>query len=82
MLDARGTQIIEGARVAYNLSGDVAVGVVVRMPGKQGQHPRWGHYVGGPITIELTHNAAGMSKGHLSKVKNPRSVLVLKDGEA
>ena len=62
--DSRGTEIEVGQRVAYNLSGQVAEGDIVSTKG-------W------TIGIKLIDCCAGMDPGHISKVKNPTSILVL-----
>lgn len=64
-IDCRGTQITEGAKVAYNYSGDVVPGEVV------GLTP-------GHVKIRLGRSAQYSGSGrHISKVKRPRSILVL-----
>lgn len=63
--DSRGTVIEPGQRVAYNLSGQVGEGVVQAVRG-------------GTTSIELLDRCAGMPPGHISKVKNSCSILVLK----
>lgn len=62
--DSRRTPITEGAKVAYNLSGDVVSGVVLHVTR------------GGTTHIRCT-NRTGWAAGRTSKVKNPGSVLVL-----
>lgn len=76
--DTRNEQIELGSEVAYNLSGQVAKGVVIKLP-KQVGMSRWGHYNGGPIHVELLHDAAGMKAGHVSKVRNPLNMLVIEE---
>jgi hypothetical protein len=67
--DNRGTVVKIGHRVAFNISGDVAVGDVV------------GISRGGVISIMLLHQADGKNTGHISKVKKPQSLIVLRREE-
>lgn len=62
-LDSQGREIKEGDRVAYNLSGDVVPGVVI------GISP-------GHIKIRC-ESARYVRRGHISRVKNSRGVMVL-----
>jgi hypothetical protein len=64
LTDKRGSVIEVGSKVAYNISGDVAIGEVVK--------------VGSPFHVVLSHNAAGMKSGHLSKVKRSAALIVLR----
>lgn len=65
--DARDTPITVGAEVFYNLSGDAAKGRVVATPPSENI-----------FKIELLFPVGGMPTGHISKVKNSNSILVLK----
>jgi hypothetical protein len=67
ILDKRGSLIEVGAKVAYNLSGDVAIGEIVKDTA--------------PFQVMLTHRAAGMPAGHISRVRNIGSLLVLRPGD-
>lgn len=77
--DARGTEITLGARVAYNMSGDVVAGEVVAV-GRGGN---------GPYRIARDYEcgyqrpdiALAPVNKHVSRVKNARSILVLREGE-
>jgi len=62
--DARGNPIEEGCRVAYNISGDIALGEVLSV-GPRGFKVRLGHF------------CAGKPAGHISKVRRATSILVL-----
>lgn len=76
MIDNRDTEIHEGDTVAFNISGQVAVGEIVALT----KASRYGR----PITkieVRLDHKAAGHPAGHISTVTNPRNVIVLKDKE-
>lgn len=64
-IDVRGNLIQDGCLVAYNLSGDVALGDVVYSKPS------------GPIRVRLRHPAAGHRAGHISRVKRWSSMLVL-----
>jgi hypothetical protein len=70
MKDNRGTPIEVGCQVAYNYSGQIAVGKVLSATPKK-------------ITIELgiNMNTDGVVKrpGKISIVKNRQNVLVLKE---
>jgi hypothetical protein len=66
--DVRGADLVPGARVAYNISGDVALGTII--------DAKPGHF-----KIELLHDAAGMPALHVSRVRNARSILVLRNGD-
>lgn len=67
MLDNRGMRLEVGQLVAFNISGQVARGEITKLSTT--------------IKIRLEHNAAGMPPGHISTLKNSRSVLVL-EGQA
>lgn len=78
MRDMRGTELEEGQRVAYNRSGDVIPGVIVRLP----RRGRSGRRVSGSIYVEPSHGVRANYSGAPSRVKHSRSVLVLLDDEA
>lgn len=65
--DSRGTRITPGARVAYNRSGDVIEGVVERIA---------------PNTVIVRPLPEFVWRGPadpVSRVRNPRGILVLDD---
>jgi hypothetical protein len=74
--DRRGVPITKGAKVAYNMSGDVVPGEVVQV-------------CSGHVKIKLLlaskYGSAAVHrippKPHISQVKRPGSVLVLVAGE-
>lgn len=69
--DQRGTPLTPGAEVAYNMSGTVAKGRIIKAePGK-------GSYGKANIHISLEHPACGKPAGHISKVSRPENVLVM-----
>jgi hypothetical protein len=75
--DNRGALLEPGVTVAYNLSGEVAVGRLldVRLTGKTG-------FRGAPLAVfrvELAHAAAGQAAGHVSKVKDHHNLLVIRE---
>ena len=75
--DNRGTPITSGQTVAYNLSGEVALGDIIAV----GESYRsWG--IEPLIKVRLAHSAGGHPAGHVSKVRNAKNVLVLKPGDA
>jgi hypothetical protein len=65
ILDKRGSLIEIGSKVAFNLSGDVAIGEIVKCDTR-------------PFHIMLSHRAAGMPAGHISRVRNVGSLIVLR----
>lgn len=67
LTDVRGSVIDVGVKVAYNISGDVALGEVERLDSS------------GRIFVRLAHRAAGQPPGHISRVRHATSVLVLKE---
>lgn len=69
--DQRGTILAVGQEVAYNMSGTVAKGRIVRAePGK-------GLYGKANIHVRLEHAACGKAIGHVSKITRPENVLVM-----
>lgn len=62
--DSQGHPISAGLRVAFNRSGDVVPGIVLDV------HPSH-------IKIKSIAASGGHPEGHISRVKNGRSVLVL-----
>jgi hypothetical protein len=73
MKDNRGTEITPGVTVVYNICGQVAKGVVLKV------HPRATGYTATKVEVVLCHNAAGYRKGHVSKLKNPLNLLVVNE---
>lgn len=71
LTDNRGAEITPGATVAYNISGQVAKGVVLKV------HPRATGHSATKLEVVLCHSAAGKRKGHVSKLKNALGVLVV-----
>lgn len=72
LTDARGTPIEVGSRVAYNLSGDVALGTVIRLT--------YGYT--DPIFIRPDDTwVNGYRRSPYSRVKSRHSVLVLQPDE-
>lgn len=71
MIDSRGTPIEEGRKVAFNLSGQVALGTIM-LAGEGGGSPYRRN-----IRVKLDHACAGHPAGHISRVRNQASVLVL-----
>ena len=73
--DSRGTELVEGARVAYNRSGDIAFGTIKKIHKNQWKHEqlrgggqRW--YLEFELHIEN-------ELGPLFKIKNPNSFLII-----
>lgn len=75
-VDTRNTPITSGCTVAYNISGQVALGQVKRIVSttRYGR-PRW------EFEVVLQHRAAGCAAGHFSRVTNPCNLLVLASAE-
>lgn len=73
--DSRGTLIVSGARVAYNLSGNVVLGVL------QGMNSSWTQIRPGANNTSWWNckfNAFIVNeKGEVSTVKNPNSFVIL-----
>lgn len=78
MRDIRGTELEEGQRVAFNRSGDVLPGIIVRLP----RRGRSGQRLSGPIWVDATDGVRANGSGLPSKIKHSRSVLVLKEHES
>lgn len=66
MVDRRGTPICIGSRVAYNLSGQTALGVVVGLPLK------------GPGVTRISPDLPWSRIVKFSSVKHPETLVVLK----
>ncbi len=74
--DNRGKLVEPGAKVAFNLSGQLAAGEIVSVRATPNVHA-WGASHKWTIRVRLTHQASGFWPGHVSKVTDPRNVLVL-----
>lgn len=76
MRDTQGTPLLVGQTVAFNCSGEVHVGQIVRLV--EGvldeSYEIWERWVKKPL-IEV------QSKNGLSKVRNPRNLVVIKTME-
>lgn len=64
-VDSAGTEIKKGQIVACNVSGQIGKGEVT--------------HVGQQINVKLTEECAGFLAGHVSRIKNGYSVLVLEE---
>lgn len=73
MTDCYGTPLALGQIVAYNMSGNVVRGQIVKL-GPPIHIALSGDMTGNPAIV-----IAGYTAGHISKVRHPTSVLVLKD---
>jgi hypothetical protein len=73
MRDNRGRAIVPGVQVAYNLSGQLALGEVVDTGLANSRYRR------ANIKVRLLHRAAGHATGHRSNVTNWTNVLVVRD---
>lgn len=76
--DMRGFVITPGAPVAYNLSGTVAKGVVESAEAYEVPGPWSGSYLKAAIKVRLEHEANGFQRGHVSTIRHPHNVLVLR----
>jgi hypothetical protein len=74
MTDNRDVELEVGQRVAFNLSGQIAKGEIVKIAPPRFNQKR-------SIHVSLIHRAAGHNAGHISKVTNEKNVLVLRDHE-
>lgn len=77
ILDFRGNEIKPGVRVAYNFSGAVVLGTVVKAEIKKRNQRIWGESYEYNFHIRLDFPAGGKKVGHISKVKNKSSIIVL-----
>lgn len=79
MLDNRGNEIVVGAKVAYNYSGQIAVGEVISAKPTIWTSPDKARWSKIEIKLGCNMNTDGVVKkpGKLSIVKNPQNVLVL-----
>jgi hypothetical protein len=80
-LDNLGATVEAGVTVAFNLSGQIAKGQVESVRCRD-RLIIWGPGVvyDWTIRVKLLHDAAGKPAGHVSKVTDPRNVLVLRSG--
>lgn len=74
--DLRGTVIEVGRKIAYNFSGDVAIGAIVNVKrnewkiARPGTFPKNWWYL--KFEIEVQHE-----NGKISKIKNPNSFVII-----
>lgn len=84
MTDNRGAEILEGRECAFNLSGEIAKGVV--LSASSTPYPTVYNPLGRRfrIKVELLHGAAGHQAGHISTLRSPKNLLMLRpeDGAA
>lgn len=69
-LDRYGRDIVPGARVAYNLSGDVAMGTVVGITRNAWKWKEWNWFLDFEIHIQNDN-------GNMSRVKNPNAFVII-----
>jgi hypothetical protein len=69
--DHRGTLIEPGLRVAYNFSGDVALGTIIEV-----KKNNWKERSPGWWSHEFELHVRN-ENGHLSKIKNCRSFIII-----
>lgn len=74
--DALGAFIKVGQRVAYNLSGNLAIGTVTEVVSKFRSTGYWSYFKG-HIKIRYEEGLYNYNKEHISTVKNPNAVIVL-----
>lgn len=81
LYDPVGTEITVGAKVIYNFSGVLAPGIIREVTNKVLMTNSYS-YFSGIILIELTETITVRSmiftQGHISKIKSPDSVFVLR----
>jgi len=68
--DRRGTFIEINKQVAYNLSGDVAIGIIKELKNNSWKKSKWGWNLNFELTIEN-------EDGRISKVKNPNAFVII-----
>lgn len=83
MTDGRGTPIVPGQRVAYNLSGTVCLGEVVSVTPGIPDPSGWGYKKRPVIEVRPLIKMPDTSKYHNkpSKIGSPHNLLVLLDDE-
>ena len=83
LVDNRGTPITVGAKVAYNLSGQIAVGEVVTAKPTVWTGLHEGKNCKIEVKLACKMNTDGLVKkpGKISKVSSPQNVLVLFEGD-
>jgi len=69
--DSRGTLIEPGLRVAYNLSGDVAIGTIIEVKKNRWVKRDWSWHLDFEIHIQLEGEI------QISKVKNPNAFVII-----
>ncbi len=80
VMDSLGHEIQIGDRVIYNLSGELAVGVIKRAEITRTHKTTYAPYEYHDYIIEVAlegpfgYNAR---RGHISKVKNPKGIIVI-----
>lgn len=68
--DSRGSTIEPGKRVAYNLSGDIAIGTIKELKNNSWKKSNWTWRLNFELIIEN-------EDGRISKVKNPNAFLII-----
>jgi hypothetical protein len=80
--DSLGTLIQEGDKVIYNLSGELALGIIKRAVITKTRKTTYVPYSLDTYLIEIeyinSHNEYNKPKNGISRVKNPKSIIVLK----
>ena len=77
LIDHRGTVVEPGKRVAFNFSGELAVGIVLFARPGQRADPSRGHLRSVRAEIQVEIEAPARVKGHISFVRDAKNVLVL-----
>lgn len=79
--DALGHEIKEGDTVIYNLSGELALGIIKRAVITETRKVSWYPYFIHKYLIEIlyTNGSRDAPKNHISKVRNPKGIVVIKD---
>lgn len=75
LVDHRGTKIEVGSTVAYNLSGEIGMGVVEAASPAVRDRDGWSYKK--RASIQIRTSAPKARKGKLSVVKSPKNVLVI-----
>lgn len=75
LIDNRGTTIQPGCKVAYNLSGEIAIGIVESATAAEKKPNGWGYIRRASIKVKILFPE--VSAGEISNVRSPKNVMVI-----
>lgn len=75
--DYRGEELRPGRRVAFNLSGTVALGEIVSARMTKSIRRSWGWEYEYDIRVRVLHDHPNQKAGHISRLKNNLNLVVL-----